>query len=75
MSAITYNKAITIRMNMLSESKKAKSICAKRPQSQECRVAWDQVEELCASLNDCQVKHSIEIKEEMWVEESKFYDV
>ncbi len=69
MSALTYNKAIIIRKKMLSEVKKAKSICLKRPQSQECKVAWDQVEELCASLNDCNVKHSVEINE------NKFYDV
>lgn len=79
-SALTYNKAIIIRKNMMKEQKRAQFICAQRPKSQDCRVAWDQVEELCSSLSDCEVKHSIELKEELqielpWEESSKFYDV
>ena len=79
-SALTYNKAIMVRQKMMKEQKKAQTLCNQRPKSQACRVAWDQVEELCATLHDCQVKHSIEIREECcaelpWEDESRFYDV
>ena len=79
-SALTYNKAIIIRKNMMKEQKRAQAVCAQRPKSQDCRVAWDQVEELCSTLSDCEIKRSIDIREELqaelpWEEPSKFYDV
>ena len=82
MSSISYYKMMVVSKKIKTHVHQARKVCAQNPKSQSCRVAWDQVEELCATMNDCKISHSCEIREEEmcgpelpWEEESRFYDV
>lgn len=81
MSALTYHKAMVLRSSLKKDVKHAVHTCKMFPKSQSCRVAWDQVEELCSTLSDCEMKYRVELKHEQeievfpWEDESKFYDI
>ena len=82
MSNLAYQKVMTIGINLKAQIKQAKHTCALKPNSQNCRVAWDQVEEIGASLHDYKSNYAIQLKEEEmfgpelpWEDESRFYDI
>jgi hypothetical protein len=82
MSNISYYKMMVVGNKIKTHVHHAHKMCAQNPKSQSCRVAWDQVEELCATMNDCKMSYSVQIKDEEmfgpelpWEEESRFYDV
>ncbi len=81
MSALSYHKAMVLRSKLKTSVREARSTCVQFPKSQSCRVAWDHVEELCATLSDCELKYRVELKHEQeievlpWEDESKFYDI
>lgn len=80
MSSLTYYKMMTVGQKLRKNIGVAKNICSHKPKSQECKVAWDLVEEYCVAYDSCQVKHLIELENEVvielpWEEESRFYDV
>jgi hypothetical protein len=60
-----YHKMLTTGNNIKKNVVKARKVCTKKPQSQSCRVAWEQVEELCTTV--------VEFRREE--EELIFYDV
>ena len=80
MSTLSYYKMMTAGKNLKRQISHAQRVCVERPSSQSCRVAWDQVEEMCATLDMCKMKYEVELKDDMeielpWEEESRFYDV
>jgi len=80
MSSLTYYKMLTVGQKLKKNINTAHKICAQKPKSQECKVAWDQVEDYCIAYDNCQVKHLVELEEQMgvelpWEDESRFYDV
>ena len=80
MSSLTYYKMLAVGKRIKTNVAHAERVCAQNPKSQSCRVAWDQVEEMCASFDSCKMKYEVELREDMdvelpWEEESRFYDV
>ncbi len=81
MSTLTYHKALVLRSKLKAGVREARSTCLQFPKSQSCKVAWDQVEELCATLDDCEKKYRLELTHEKetevfpWEDESKIYDM
>ena len=82
MSSISYYKMMVVGKKIKTHVHQARQVCTQNPKSHRCRVAWDQVEELCVKMNDCKILYSVQIKDEdmsgpelPWEEESRFYDV
>lgn len=61
MSSLTYYKMLTVGQKLKKNINTAKKVCAQKPKSQECKVAWDHV-------NEYQVKHLVELEEQLGVE-------
>ena len=68
-------KSVKISKQLNRAIEHAILICANHEDTKECGVAWDQVEELSAALNDVLTEHTK--TDEMWFDEisTREYDV
>lgn len=68
MSSHTYYKMLLVGQKVRKNINNANKVCAQKPKSQECRDAWEHVNDYCIEYDNCQVKHIIELKKETGVE-------
>ena len=64
-------KSVQIAKKLKQAIEHASLICVNYEDTKECGVAWDQVEELSAALNDVLVVESPKVEEEWFDEISK----
>lgn len=69
-------KSVQIAKKLKQAINHASLICINHEDTKECGVAWDQVEELSAALNDA-LTESIQAEELLWFDEQskREYDV
>lgn len=70
-------KSIQIAKKLKKAIEHASLICVNYEDTKECGIAWDQVEELSAALNDAIVSGALEEPELIWFDEAstREYDV
>ena len=68
MSSLSYYKMMIIGNRIKKQVTHAKSVCAKKPRSHECRVEWEKVNEIHEMFDMCKSEHLIELEKQVDVE-------
>tara|TARA_B110000858_G_C17589732_1_gene375133 strand:+ start:162 stop:416 length:255 start_codon:yes stop_codon:yes gene_type:complete len=84
MSELSYYKMLVVGKKLNHRIKHARKMCTQNPKSQQCKIAWEQVEETYAMMPESKIDYSVSIEDQdmfapelEWEPEydKRFYDV
>ena len=64
MSGLSYYKMMVVGKKLSHRINHAHKVCTQNPKSQQCKIAWEQVEETCAVIPECKIDHSVTIEDQ-----------